>query len=498
MRRLYVLIAIKLLVHLLTNTGYGIHRDELLYVALSRHLDLGYIEVPPLLPLVVALQRVLLGDSLFALRLFPAFIGTLTLALTVLMVREMRGSPRAEITAGIAMLVAPIFLRGHLFLQPVVYDQFFWTLGCYLLLRIMNGGSSRLWIAFGVACGLGLANKYSMLFFGVGVLAGLLLTSARKVLRTPGPWIAAAIALAFALPNLIWQNMHGWPFLTHMQRLSESQLVYVDRVSFLVDQILIMHPITLPVWIGGLIYFFSKRGKPYRLFGWMYLTVLLILLVARGKSYYLGPAYPVLVAGGAVALEHAFERRWQTLRMAYPVLMVISGIALAPVSLPILPPAMLERYLRALGLLEATNRTETRRIERLPQDFADMHGWKEQAALVARAYHTLSGPEKTVAVVAADNYGEAGAIDYFGPAYGLPRAVSTDSSYRLWGPGNTPGDVAVTLGIDLEDLQQFYRDCRLYANFQHEWAIWYENGNPVYICRERTRDLREAWVETQP
>ena len=492
---LIILIAVKLLLHLVTNGlgYYEYHRDELLYMAMAYRLDWGYLEVPPLIALLARFSRTVFGDSVFSLRLLPAIFGTGILLLTGLMTREMGGKRFAVLISGLCVLIAPVYLRGGNLFQPVVFDQFFWVLGAYLIIRILNGGSGRLWVVFGVVAGLGLLNKYSMLFFGFGVLAGLLLTRERRQLRSQWPWIAGILALIFVLPNLYWQWIHGWPILEHMAALSSSQLVYVDRIEFLTEQALIMHPLTFPVWFAGLFFLFKARDGRYRVLFWTYFVVLVTLLWAKGKSYYLAPAYPMLLAAGACYVEDLFEKKkvhW--VMPVYAVLLILGGLLTLPMGLPILPPKVMAAYTQASGMAETVNRTETRQVSRLPQDYADMLGWAEMVRSVANVYQRLPAAEREEVVLVGGNYGHAGALDYYGPKYGLPPVVSTNSSFYLWGPGDKPGNVVISLGVDREDFEPFFNSVED-AGLADGHELAREQAVPIYIGREPLQSLQTVW-----
>jgi 4-amino-4-deoxy-L-arabinose transferase-like glycosyltransferase len=302
----------KLLIHFYTNGNYGIHRDEFLYLAMGDHLSWGYLEVPPSIAVFAKLTQWLWGDSLFAIRFFPAVLGSLVVLLTGLIVWELGGNRFAMLLAGVSMIIAPVYLRAHTLFQPVVFDQFYWVLGFFLLILLINNVQRHyLWVLLGVVGGLGLLNKYSMFFWGFALLVGLLLTPHRKHLLTRWLWIAAATAFVLFLPNLIWQISHGWPVFEHIRKLNEYQFSNLTHADFLLGQVLIMHPATFPVWLLGIGYFFFKKiARPFRILGWMYLTILLVLIIFTSKHYYLAPAYPVLLAGPPPVLDQSVYSRF--------------------------------------------------------------------------------------------------------------------------------------------------------------------------------------------
>jgi hypothetical protein len=498
---LLFLALVKLLIHFYTNGNYGIHRDEFLYLAMGDHLSWGYLEVPPSIAILGDLTRWLWGDSLFAIRFFPAVLGSLIVLLTGLMVWELGGNRFAMLLACVSVIIAPVYLRGNTLFQPVTFDQFYWVLGFLILILLINKKQrNHLWIFLGVVCGMGLLNKYSMFFWGFALLVGLLLTPHRKHLLTKWPWIAAAIAFVIFLPNLIWQISHGWPFFEHIHKLNEYQFSNLTRGDFLFGQVLIMHPVTFPVWLLGIGYFFVKKmARPYRILGWMYLTILGLMLILKSKHYYLAPVYPVLFAGGAIYMERFIRiHRFYWTKPFIIVFLLFQGILFAPYGLPFLPVSDLEIYAGFLAKypgLDAPLRKESGKLGKIPQDYADMFGWEEQVSAIAEVYHSLSPEEQAECVLLAGNYGEAGAIDFYGEKYNLPKAVSLNSSYYLWGPGEKPGRVVISMGVPLEALRRYFRSIRRQTTIRHEYAISSENDLPVYLCRDPVKALQKVWPE---
>src|SRR5215216_1558836 len=329
----------KLLVHLLTNGNYGYFRDEFYYVAAGERLDLGYVDFPPFVAIVADVSRFLLGDSPVALRFLPALAGALVVVLAGLMARELGGGRFAQSLAALATLVAPNFLVMGTFFSMDAFDQLFWVSATYVLLLILKRDRPRLWLLFGLIVGLGLLTKVTMLFFGFAVFVALLLTPARRHLRTPWPWVGGVIAFAFLLPYVFWQIEHGWPTLEFWANYG-GKVDPASPVEFLVEQIVTMHPLTLPIWTIGLYYFlFSGAGQPYRLLGWIYIILFVLFVVQNAKFYFLAPAYPMLFAAGALTVERFVQRRgWGWIRPAYAATLVVGGMVVAPlVAVPALP-----------------------------------------------------------------------------------------------------------------------------------------------------------------
>ena len=494
--------AAKLLLHFLTNGGYGYFRDELYYLACGEHLDWGYVDQAPLIAVVARLQRAALGDSLFALRFLPAVAGAALVFITGLLTRELGGRRFAVLLACVCVIVAPAFLAVHTILTMNAFEPLFWTLGAYLVARALKTGDARLWVWFGVVMGLGLENKHSTLVFGFAVVAGLLLTTARRFFLSKWLWVGGLVALLIFLPNILWQVKYGWPTVEVLRNADKNQNLPISPLDFFKGQLLLTHPLTFPVWAAGLcFYLFTRAGRRFSALGWAYVVMFVLMVVLRAKVYYLLPVYPVLFAPGGVWIESLFarlaERRrvWLRLKPASVALLVAGGALLAPLALPVLPVETFIRYQRALGL-EAP-RTEKLRLAELPQHYADMFGWEEMTEQVARVYNSLPPEERTRCAVFARNYGEAGAIDFFGGRYGLPKAIGKHQNYFLWGPRDYTGECVITVGERERDVRKSFDQVELAATITHPYAIPHENDLPVYVCRKPKRPLKEIWPDVK-
>jgi hypothetical protein len=485
----------KLLLHLLANRGYGYFRDELYFLACGEHLDWGYVDHAPMVAVAAKLSRAILGDSLSAIRFLPALAGAVKVLLTGLMVREFGGRRFAVMLACLCVTVAPVYLGIDNFLSMNAFEPVFW-MGCvYFIILAINRNDSRFWIGFGALAGLGLQNKHSMLIFGLAVFVGLLLTpQARRFLAGKWLWIAGAIAFVIFLPNIIWEQQHGWATLELLKNVKTSgKNVALSPLEFIGQQFLFLLPLTAPVWLAGLwFFFFDVEGRRYRLLGITYVAVLALMILMKGKNYYLAPAYPMLFAGGAVLWERLLAGKRYTgwLKVAYPVILVVAGAVLAPMSLPILPVETLIRYQPALGFKPP--RTEVGHVGPLPQHFGDMFGWPEMVEAVASVYHKLPPEERTVAAIYAGNYGEAGAIDFFGPRYGLPKAISPHQNYFLWGPRGYTGEVLIILQAEREELEPNCESVEEGAALNHPYAMA-EERYTIFICRGLKQPLPQLW-----
>jgi hypothetical protein len=489
---LFSLGGVRLLIHLLVNGRYGIFRDELYYIVCGQRLAFGYVDHPPLTPLMARLSRSLFGDSLLGLRLLPALAGAATVVLAGLIARKLGGGRRAQVLAAVGVLVSPILLNFGNLLTTNALDVFFWTLAAYLLTVILKEGRPKLWPAFGLVVGLGLQNKYSIGFFVAALGIGLVLSPARKELRSVWLWAGAAIAAAVILPNLIWQVRHGLPFVELNRNAVAAKNAVLSPPQFLLLQFVEILPFVFLVAAIGLVYFlFGREAKPVRAFGWAYLALFAFFAFSGGKPYYLASVYPVMLAGGAVALERWSARpgrRW--LVPSLVVLTVLGGAALAPLVVPVLPVDRLVAYSQRLGIQAATD--ERHEMGPLPQHFADQFGWEEMTKEVAGVYQGLGEAERSVCAIFAQNYGEASAIDVLGRKYGLPRAASGHNSYWLWGLPPGRGEVAIVIGGKAEDLRQSYREVVEVARHSSQYGMPYEN-RPIFLCRGLTVKLQDVW-----
>lgn len=485
-----------LLLHFYTNAigGYGYFRDELYYIACSEHLALGYVDQPPLSIYILAINRWLFGDSIFALRLLPAIAAAFTVFLTGLMVRRLGGGRFAQALGAIAVIAAPIQSGYSAIFSMNCFDVLLWAGVAYITIILVKNDNPKLFPILGLLVGLGAFNKISMLWLGCGLFVGLLLTQNRKYLRTKWPWIAGVIGFLIFLPYVIWNMNNDWAHLEFIRNASSRKYGSLTRLDFLVGQVMLESPFTLPLWLTGLaFYFISRDGKPFRFIGYLYAVPFLILLLNRtSKAEYLSSAYPMLFAGGALLAERLAQRRsWRWLKPVSVVALLGSGIAFIPFSLPILPVVSYIRYSNLLGVRPSTS--EALELSELPQFYADMFGWEGKAAAVARVYNSLSEEEKSKCAIFADNYGRCGAIDFFGKQYGLPRSIGRHNNYWLWGPRDYTGELVIVLGGDLVDKQEVFEKAEIADTVSCKYCMPYENNLVIYICRNLKTPLKEFW-----
>lgn len=479
------LCAVKLLIHFLANGNYGFHRDELLHLSVSEHLDWGFMEFPPFIAFVGKLSYVLFDYSLFGMRLFPTLAGVGMLILCCLMVKEMGGEIKAVLLAGVCFLAFLPFYRNHTLFQPVVFDQLFWTLGFYFIIRYINTSNPRYLLLLGVVSGFGLLNKYTFLVWGAGLVVGLIFLERGKVFRERWLYIAGVIAFAMILPNIIWQYQHHLPIVTHHQRLTEIQLSEQPIWKFGVDQL--KFPFTLAISLVGLFAMFKNESlRRFRSVAISVLTIFFLMWIMRSKSYYFFGAYPVLFAAGSVMVIRLLKEKW-VWTYSLIVVLIVTTVPFIPELTPILPVAKhaewSQREVRPDGRVILIN------------DYADMFGWEEQVKLMDSVYQSFSEEDRKRCVIWAENYGEAGAIKILGDKYELPDPICVAGSFWLWGPGKSNAEIFITIGLEEPTLQRLFGEHALVRRIHHKYAIEEEQNVPVYICRKPLIDLHQKWPE---
>jgi len=416
---------------ILQSPVYEPHRDELLYLAEGRYVALGFMEVPPMLSVFAWLTN-LFGGTLFWIKFWPSLFGAVTLVFTCLIAAEFGGKIFAQLIAGLGIM-SGAYLRMHFLFQPNALEIFFWTLSIYFLVRFIKTNGTKFLYGFVFSLVLSWWSKYTVAFFAAGVVIGLLLSKYRYLFLRKKIYTAIVLGLLLILPNVWWQYDNGWPLIFHMRELQETQLKHLNPIGFLADQLLYLVPV-LFVWIGGLIWLFKQ--KEWRFLGWAYFFIIALLVLGRGKSYYSMGIYPMLLGAGGVALEQGTDtRKW--LRVLLILFILIVNLALIPTLLPIWEPQKLAAFYKKYrvektGLLK----WEDQQDHPLPQDFSDMLGWEEMAQKVAKAYNLLSPQEKKDVFIFCNNYGMAGAVNYYAPKYHLPAAYSDNASFLYWLPLN--------------------------------------------------------------
>jgi dolichyl-phosphate-mannose-protein mannosyltransferase len=489
------LAALRLALHLATARGYGIFGDELYYLACADHPAWGYVDHPPLSIALLRLWCAAFGDSLVSIRIVPALAGAASVFVTGLIARELGGGRAAQVLAALAAFFAPFLLAVSHFYSLNALDVLFWAVLLWLAVRILERDQPRLWLAFGALAGLGLENKYSVAFLGFGLVVGLVATRARKHLLSRYLWAGGALAALLFAPHLVWEARNGAPTLEFMRNASELKNYPVSPREFLGGQLLLMHPLFAPLWLAGLgALLLAARFARVRALGVAYLALLALMIEQKAKVYYLGPVYPVLFAAGAVAVTELAARRrvLRALPVVIGVLLVAAGGAIVPLAIPTLSPERYLAYSAALGVEEP--RMERGAQARMPQVMGFYFGWPELAEEVARVYRSLSPEDRAHVAIFGRNYAEAGAIDYYGRALGLPRAISAHNSYWTWGPGVWDGTVLIVIGAVRDDVRARFDSFEERGRRLCEYCRADEDDLPIYVARGLHEPVSEAWT----
>lgn len=480
-----------LLLHLAFARGYGVFRDELYYAACAHHLDWGYVDHPPLSAVVARAVIALAGHSYVALRVVAALAHAATVVLAARLAGRLGGGAFARLLAGLGVALAPIALALGSFYSMNALDLLFWVALADLAAGQLAGGAPRRWLLFGAVAGVGLQNKVSVLFLGSGLLVGLVLARRRDVVGARWIWLGAGVAALLFAPHLAWQHAHGWPTLEFMDNARRFKMVALDPLDFLGEVALQGGASTL-LWIPGAAWLcLAGAARPFRPLGLAFLAVLALLVATHGKPYYLAAGLAIPIAGGAVAWERWTAARAGALRPALVVLVVAANAAAAPLARPVLDVDTYVRYADAIGFSASSG--ERQQLGRLPQQFADMHGWRQLAEDVAEVHRSLPAPERPRACIVGQNYGQAGAVDFFGPELGLPPAISPHNAYWMWGPRGCTGEVVIVIGDELSRLRELFESVELGKVHDCTDCMPYEDGRPIWIARRARRSLAQLW-----
>jgi Dolichyl-phosphate-mannose-protein mannosyltransferase len=470
------LATIKLAFHVATNGQYGFHRDELATLDDARHLAWGFVAYPPLTPFLARIALAIFGTSLTGFRFFAALAQSAAFVVTGLLARRFGAGRGGMLIAAFAAAIAPIALAASALMQYVSFDYLWFVLMAYFVVRLASSEDPRWWVAIGVMIGLGVLTKYAVAFYVAGLAAGVLLTPLRAQLRSKWLWIGALVSLFIALPNLIWQVRHDYISITFLQFIHARDVRIGRTGGFLVEQLTIAsNLITVPLWLVGLYVVF--REQRYRVIGWMYVVTMALFIVAKARGYYSGPLYPMLFAAGATALP-----RRRLVYVAAALLLVAFGSLAALISLPLAP----------------INSVEWKFASGLNPDFVEEIGWPELTREVARVWSTIPPGEQSHTGIYCGNYGEAGAIDLYGPEYGLPPAISGINSYWLRGPGNPPPVTFIVVGAHRENLERRFTSVQLVGQVTNGYGVLNEETREhrdIYLCRGLRDSIVKLWPQ---
>lgn len=489
---------VRVVLYLVAAPHYGYFRDELYYLACGEHPAWGYVDQPPLIAWIAWLLQHTIGTSLYAIRLLPMLAHVGAIAITALLTHKLGGQRWAVILAALAVLVAPVFLEFSQLFTMNAFDPLLWALLAWLIVTLIQSGTQRLWLAIGALIGITLLNKYGVVFLVAGLLAGVVASPLRRSLARPWFWAGVALAALIALPNFLWQLHWNFPFVQMVRAVRHhGRDIMLPPLPYLAQQAQMLSFVPALLVVLGAWFLFAPRGRRYSILGWGFLSVLGLMLLLKGKFYYVAPAYPIAFAPGAVFFEQLTERRrlhW--LRPSYALAMLAVGTLFAPTVLPILPVKDYIAYTRKLGIQQQKFEHEPQ--SQLPQIYADMFGWEQRVRIVAAYFHSLSPEEQRVTAIGAPNYGEAGAIDLFGPKYGLPKSISDANNYWIWGPRNYTGQSIILM--DEDSPEKYLLHCQSLREIAHPTGPYSrpDEDFPIYHCRGLTPNLPLLWPMLKP
>jgi hypothetical protein len=473
---------VTLAIHVAANGGYGFFRDELYFIVCGQRLAWGYVDQPPLIPFLSRITRALLGDSLLALRMVPALVMAVTVALTAEFARFLDGGRFAQTLAGLCALGASVFLAYGMLLTTDLLSPLTW-LGCsWCLVKLARTGNEKWWLAFGAIVGVSLYGKYLIGLYLVALAISLPFTPLRRSFARPWLYLGALLALLMIAPNLLWQYHNGWPFLELASAGANGKNLVLSPLALLALQVALVGPAAVPVWLAGLWMFAVRpRLSAYRVFAIAWVVLMVLVLVMHGKAYYPTPIYLTLLGGGAVWIESKVKS--MAGRTAVVAVVALVAALLLPLALPVLPVNSYIAYTKALGAAPSSSSAERTEVGVLPQHFADMFGWPEMAAKVAAVYQALPPADRAQAVFFGRNYGEAAAIDIFGRPLGLPPAISGHNNYYLWGPQGHDANVVIVLGADSTEFLKTFREVTVAGRIDAPYAMPYETNLSIFVLR---------------
>jgi hypothetical protein len=476
--------------HILTNNQYGFHRDELDLLMNARQLDWGYVAYPPLSPFLARIGLELFGSSLRGLRVFPALAQGIVVLLTMLMARDFDAKRPGQIVAGLSAGIAPVAMVAGTLLQYMSFDYLWWVVVAFFLVRLIKTTDPRWWLGVGTGIGLGMMTKFTIVFWAAGVVVAVLATPLRRYLRSRWLWLGAALALLIYLPNLIWQIQHNFISLDFLAAIHARDIAWGRTEGFLTDQLYATtSPTTLPLWIIGLFFcFFSNNGKTYRPLAYLFLTTFFLLLVSRGRGYYLAPAYAMLLAAGSARWEYWLTQRsarhfsagWQATWITLSISFVTAVVIMKPV-VPI-----------NSALWPITSDINDNVVE--------MIGWQELTAQIAQIYADIPQFEKPKTVILAGNYGEAGALDLYGSEYDLPPVISGSNSLWQRGYGNFEPESVIVVGFERQYADHFFKVCKQVGTISNQYGVRNEESSfhtSLFICHQPRQSWEVLWTDMQ-
>ncbi len=473
------------LLHIFTNHQYGFHQDEMVMLDDANNLAWGFVEYPPLTPFIARIALNLFGLSLVGARTFSAIAQSLVLVLTGLMVRDLGGKRLTQIIAALAAAIAPIALAQGALIQYVTFDFLWSVLTAYLVIHLLTSEDPRWWLGIGAAIGIGMMTKYTMVMFVAGLVGGVLLTQARRYLTNPWLWGGVALSLLIFLPNLIWQFQHNFISLEFLSSIHARDVEIGRAEGYLIEQFVFCANLAaIPLWIAGLYYYFFKEdGKRFRAIGWMYVIPFLIYLITQGRSYYLAPAYPMLIAGGALLWERrlaslSVDKARSMLRTTWSCL-AVGAVFSGALALPIAP----------------INSAWWNIVAEVHDIFTEQIGWPDMIQTVSGIYAKLPEAEKARAGILTGENDEAAALNLYGGKYGLPKAISGSDTFWLRGYGDPPPETVITIGFSKEEADSLFEQCAVAGMITNSYGVDNDLRHPpeILVCRNPRLPWPELW-----
>lgn len=484
---------IALIFHFVTGAQYGYLRDELYFIACGMHPAWGYVDQPPLVPLL-SLLELKLGGSLQALRFIPALGAAATVMTSCAIARRLGGGWFAEVIAGLAALLAPVILGMTSTFNTSSLEPLAWTLTAYLAMRAVLDNEPRWWYAAGATVGIAVNNKYGIVFFAIAIVVALALCK-RDVFSTRQFWGGVALAALIGAPSVIWQAVNGWPFLELLHNDAAAKNVVMPPLEFIAAQLFMINPVAAPLWVAGIAeLLFERRLAPLRFLGVAFVLLLAVFMLLPTRDYYLSPIYAMQMSVGAVWVERKVQSAAG--QAAIFAALAVTGIAIAPFASAVLPPEKFVAYERAVAdtLHLSAPLEQSNAVDALPQHYADQFGWQQLARTVGEVYHRLPVELAPRTAIIAENYGEAGAIDVLGGGYGLPRALSGQNNYYLWGTHGYDGSSAIVVGYSRERLARYWKNVRLAARYEADYIMPYERHRPIWVVSGNRLPLARFWI----
>lgn len=487
---LIVLAGVAVLLHILFNGQYGFHRDELDFIMNARQLAWGYVSYPPVTPFFTRLGLELFGESLRGLRVIPAIVQGIVMVLAGLMARDMGGKRMAQIMAALAVFITPTSLMGGTLIMYFTFDYLWWVLMAFFVVRLIVTDDARYWLGIGAAIGFGMMTKYTMIFWVAGLVIAVLLTDARKYLKSKWLYFGAGLALLIFLPNMIWQIRHDFISLRYLTSIHARDIQWGRSEGFISRQFYeTTNLFALPLWTAGLVTcFFSASMKRFRILGWMFVIPFVLFIINQGRSYYVGPAYVMLLAAGAAWFENWLEARpVQTRRAGFGLLwslLAIGGVIFFVAVKPIAP----------------INSTLWNITSKLNSEVVEMVGWQDLTKQVADIYQSIPENEKPRTVIVAANYGEAGALDLYGKQYDLPGVISGANSLWYRGYGDIQSEAVILVGFEQSYQGEVFESCKYSGTVTNSYGVKNEEStrhNGLYLCRGMKKTWSELWPGMQ-